>query len=187
MSGRLIANWVYGGFLAGLLLLLLSPILVQSWPAPLVATFLCLPVYMLHQYEEHDNDRFRLFVNQKIGKGRVGLSPLAVFVINVPAVWGIVGMSLVLAATVSLGVGLVAVYLVLLNGTIHVVQAVISRGYNPGMGTAIILFLPLGGYGIAAIQRAGGGTVLMHVVGAGVSIAIHAAIIVHVMRKRPEL
>jgi hypothetical protein len=65
MFARLIANWVYGGFLAGLLLLLLTPVLVHSWAAPLVATFLCLPVYMVHQYEEHDKDRFRLFVNQK--------------------------------------------------------------------------------------------------------------------------
>ena len=183
MFSRLIANWVYGGFLAGLLLLLLSPVLVHSWPAPLVATFLCLPVYMVHQYEEHDNDRFRLFVNQKIGKGRVGLSPLSVFVINVPGVWGIIGMSLALAATVSIGFGLVAVYLVLLNGTIHVVQAVISRGYNPGLGTAITLFLPLGGYGIAAIQHAGDGTAVMHMVGAGTAVAIHAAIIVHVFRQ----
>jgi fatty acid desaturase len=52
MFARLIANWVYGGFLAGLLLLLLTPVLVHSWPASLVTTFLCLPVYMVHQYEE---------------------------------------------------------------------------------------------------------------------------------------
>lgn len=182
MFGRLIANWVYGGFLAGLLLLLLSPILVRAWPAPLVVTFLCLPVYMLHQYEEHDDDRFRQFVNQQIGRGEV-LSPLAVFVINVPGVWGVIGMSLALAATVRIGFGLVAVYLLLVNGTIHVVHAVISRGYNPGLGTAIALFLPLGAYGIAAIQRAGGGTASMHVVGAGAAIAIHAAIIVHVFRQ----
>ena len=68
---------------------------------------------------------------------------MAVFVINVPGVRGVIGISLALAATVSAGFGLVAVYLVLLNGTIHVVQAVISRGYNPGLGTAIVLFLPL--------------------------------------------
>jgi hypothetical protein len=141
---------------------------------------------MVHQYEEHDNDRFRLFVNEKIGKQRVGLSPLAVFVINVQ-VWGVIGISLALAATVSAGFGLVAAYLVLLNGTIHVVQAVISRGYNPGLGTAIVLFLPLGGYGIAAIQQAGGATFLMHMNGAGAAIAIHVAIIVHTMRQRPEL
>jgi len=90
MFGRLIANWVYGGFLAGLLLALLAPILVHARPLPLVITFLCLPVYMIHQYEEHDNDRFRQFVNRQIGKGEV-LSPLAVFIINVPGVWGIVG------------------------------------------------------------------------------------------------
>jgi Protein of unknown function with HXXEE motif len=187
MFARLIANWVYGGFLAGLLLLLLTPLLMHSWPASLVTTFLCLPVYMVHQYEEHDNDRFRLFVNQKIGERRVGLSPLAVFVINVPGVWGVIGISLALAATVSIGFGLVAVYLILLNGTIHVVQAVISLGYNPGLGTAIFLFLPLGGYGITAIQLAGGGTFLMHMTGAGAAIAIHVAIIVHAMRRRPGL
>jgi hypothetical protein len=42
MFAQLIANWVYGGFLAGLLLLLLTPVLVHSWPAWLVTTFLCL-------------------------------------------------------------------------------------------------------------------------------------------------
>jgi hypothetical protein len=42
MLVRLIANWVYGGFLAGLLLLLLTPVLVHSWPVSLVTTFLCL-------------------------------------------------------------------------------------------------------------------------------------------------
>jgi hypothetical protein len=165
----------------------LTSVLVHSWPVSLVTMFLCLPVYMIHQYEEHDNDRFRLFVNQKIGKRRVGLSPLAVFVINVTGVCGVIGLSLALAARVSAGFGLVAVYLVLLNGTIHAVQAVISRGYNPGLGTAIVSFLPLGGYGIAAIQRAGGGTSFMHMTGAGAAIAIHVAIIVHTMRQRPEL
>jgi len=182
MFGRLIANWVYGGFLAGLLLLLLSPILVHAWPAALVATFLCLPVYMVHQYEEHDNDRFRRFVNQQIGRGEV-LSSLAVFVINVPGVWGIIGLSVALAATVRVGFGLIAAYLVVVNGAIHVIHAAIKRGYNPGLGTAIALFLPLGGYGIAAIQHACDGTAVMHVVGAGTAIAIHAAIIVHVFRQ----
>ncbi len=182
MFGRLVANWVYGGFLAGLLLLLLAPVLVGSWSAALVATFLCLPAYMIHQYEEHDDDRFRRFVNQQIGRGEV-LTPLAVFVINVPGVWGIIGISIALAATVRVGFGLMAAYVVAVNGAIHVIHAAIKRGYNPGLGTAIVLFLPLGGYAIAAIQHAGDGTAVMHIVGAGTAIAIHAAIIVHVFRQ----
>ena len=51
MFARLIANWVYGGFLSALLLLLLTPIIVRSWPVSLVTTFLSLPVYMVHQYK----------------------------------------------------------------------------------------------------------------------------------------
>jgi uncharacterized protein with HXXEE motif len=181
MLGRLIANWVYGGFLAGLLMLFLMPVLVRSWPAALVATFLCLPAYMIHQYEEHDNDRFRLYVNQKIG--RDALSRLAVFVINVPGVWGTIGLSLLLAAGVRVGFGLIAVYLLLLNGAIHIIQAAIAREYNPGLGTAVASFLPLGGYGIACIQQADDGSLVMHLTGALVAIGIHVAIIVHVLRK----
>jgi hypothetical protein len=47
-------------------------------------TFLLLPVYILHQYEEHDNDRFRQFFNQTIGQeGKDVLSPWVVFLTNV--------------------------------------------------------------------------------------------------------
>ena len=184
MLKRLIDNWVYGGFLAGLLLLLLTPVIAHSWAPSLLATFLCLPIYMLHQYEEHDNDRFRIFVNQAIGKGREGLSPLAVFVINVPGVWGVIGLSVSLAAMVNVGLGLIAVYLIIVNAIAHIVHAAIFRRYNPGLGTAIGLFLPLGGYGLSAIQQAGGGTISLHLTGAAVAIGIHAAIIAHVTRKQ---
>lgn len=183
MLNRLIVNWVYGGFLAGVLLLALTPILARSWPASLVCTFLCLPVYMLHQYEEHDNDRFRRFVNEAMGKGREVLSPAAVFVINVPGVWGVIAISLALAATLNIGLGLIALYLVVVNGIIHVAHAIIFRRYNPGLGTAIGLFLPLGAYGIMAICRAGGGIAAMHAVGLVVAIGIHVAIIIHVFRQ----
>ena len=145
MLHRLIANWVYGGFLAGLLLLVLTSTLTHSWPAALTATYLCLPIYMLHQYEEHDDDRFRQFFNGIVGNGRRGLSLGAVFLINVPAVWGAIGISLALAASVNIGFGLIAVYLLLINALVHIAHAIAYRGYNPGLGTAIALFLPVGG------------------------------------------
>jgi hypothetical protein len=88
MFKRIIDHWVYGGFLAGVLLLLLAPLLTAAWSTALTATFLHLPFYMLHQYEEHDDDRFRRFFNQTIGKGQEVLSREAVFVTNVPGVWG---------------------------------------------------------------------------------------------------
>ena len=90
MIHRLVINWVYGGFLAGLLLVLLAPLLVHGWPPALAAAFFCLPAYMLHQYEEHDNDRFRIFMNRMLADGHDALTLPAVFIINVPGVWGVI-------------------------------------------------------------------------------------------------
>lgn len=183
MLQRLISHWVYGGALAGLLLLALAPLLLASWPRALAATFLLLPAYMLHQYEEHDRDRFRLFFNQTIGRGFDVLSPLAVFITNVPGVWGVLALSLYGAAWAGLGWALVAVYLVLVNAAVHVVHAVVFRRYNPGLATALVLFVPLGTVTLGLVNRAGGGSVASHVVGLGIAVAIHAAIMVHVLRK----
>lgn len=103
MLDRLLRYWVYGGFIAGLLLLALIPLLSSGWPETLRLTFLFLPLYMLHQYEEHDDDRFRLYINQTIGAGRELLTPLAVFVINIFGVWGAIAAAFVLSALVAPG------------------------------------------------------------------------------------
>ena len=178
MLGRLTTHWVYGGTLAGVLLLLLAPTLTRGWSVPLTATFLLLPLYMLHQYEEHDRDRFRLAINQLMAGGKEVLTPAAVFLINVPGVWGIVGGSWVLAARFGVGWSLVAVYLVLVNALGHIAQAIRLRAYNPGLATAVGLFLPSGLYAWLQVRRAGGGTLEYQLIGLGVALAIHAAILV---------
>jgi Protein of unknown function with HXXEE motif len=183
MLNRLFDNWVYGGFLAGLLLLVLGPLFVVAWPAHLIAVFLCLPAYMIHQYEEHDNDRFRAYANRVIGKGHEVLTKRAVFFTNIVGVWGVLAAALWLAAFKS-GYGLIAAYLLLLNGVIHTVPAILTRRYNPGLATAVIVFLPLGFYCLIAIQRAGGGSAMMHAVGILVAIGAHAAIAIPVIRNR---
>lgn len=183
MLQRLITQWVYGGALAGLLLFVLSPLLIASWSIPLGATFLHLPAYMIHQYEEHDHDRFRLFCNETIGRGLDVLSPLAVFVTNIVGVWLVIALSLYGAASAHLGWALVAVYLVLVNAVVHIVCAVILRRYNPGLVTSVVLFLPLGAFTLLAINRAGGGSASSHALGLGAAIVIHAAVVLHVRRK----
>jgi len=117
----------------------------------------------------------------------VGLSPLAGLRHQRARVCGLVGMSLALAATVNVGFGLVAVYLVILNGLIHVVQAVISRGYNqdweprsPCLFRWADTVSPLS---IGLVARAS----LIQMTGAVAAIGIHVAIIVHAMRRRVGL
>jgi hypothetical protein len=189
MIHRIISYWVYGGFLAAFLLLGLMPVCCCSWSLPLILVFLQLPVYMLHQLEEHDDDRFRNWVNRVLGGGRELLSKTAVFVINVPGVWGVNLVSLLLAATLDLGFGLIGIYLTIVNGTVHVVQAIRMKGYNPGLITAILLFLPVGGLALWAIHAAGTISPAYDVLGFGTAIAIHLAIVAHVvirMRRAPN-
>ena len=182
---RLARSWVYGGFLSGILMLVLLPEIARNWSSALLAVFLQLPIYMLHQYEEHDNDRFRRFVNRTIGGGREVLSPQAVFVINVPGVWGVIAASFLLASNVALGYGLIAVYLTLVNAVVHLVAAAATRSYNPGLGTAAILFLPTGLFGVRALQRTGEVGWKDHLFGLLIAVGIHVAIVVYVqMRKR---
>jgi hypothetical protein len=184
MVHRLVINWVYGGFLAGLMLLLLAPLFVDGWPPALAAAFFCLPAYMLHQYEEHDDDRFRIFVNRILADGHDVLTLPAVFIINIPCVWGVIALSLWLAARVNLGLALIAVYLPLLNAIIHIASAAIKRSYNPGLVTAIVFFLPVCGWCLWTIQRSGYGTPAMHAIGVGSALAIHLVIVISVLRNR---
>ncbi|MDB5587879.1 MAG: hypothetical protein JWP26_2849 [Devosia sp.] len=182
MLGRLIRNWVYGGSLAGVLLLALTPVLTTGWSWPLTAVFLTIPVYMLHQYEEHDADRFRAKVNEMFGKGHDVLPVAAVFVINVPGVWGVNALAFALAASVGMGWGLIALYTMLANSLVHVVQAVVTRGYNPGLVTSIVLFLPLGVAGSWAVNATTGAvTMAEQVTAIAVAVLIHIAIQAYVL------
>jgi hypothetical protein len=142
---------------------------------------------MLHQYEEHDADRFRLYVNREIGGGAEVLTPAAVFVINIGAVWVLDVVVIYLAAGVDLGLGLIAAYLMLVNAVIHILGAIRGRRYNPGLVTAVVLFLPVSIGTIAAIDDAGAGTLQGHVIGFIIAIAIHAAIVVYALRRRQAL
>jgi hypothetical protein len=181
MLNRLYANWVYGGVLAGALLLALTPLLTQGWPLPLVCTFLCLPAYMFHQYEEHEDDRFRSYVNNLLGPGRRGLTVRDVFVINIFGIWVVFAVVLWLAVRVHTGFGLIAIYGLLVNAAVHIVVAIAKRGYNPGVATSLLLFLPLGGYGWWAFHQGAEGYLAVgyfyDALALGLTIALHLVIV----------
>lgn len=175
MLRRLVDNWVYGGFLAGLLLLALTPVLARDWPLALCLVYFAIPVYMLHQFEEHDSDRFHRKINEVFGKGQDVLPPVAIFLINIPVVWGVNALAFA-AANVDLGWGLIALYTLVANCLTHVVQAAVARAYNPGLGTAILLFLPLGVFGSYAVITTTNVTLTQHLVALAVAIGAHLAI-----------
>jgi hypothetical protein len=178
LLARLQAHWVYGGALAGLLLLLLTPLFARGWTGPETLSFLALPAYMLHQYEEHDADRFRQFVNRTIGGGREALTVADVFWINIAGVWLTLALGLWAMLRLDTGWGVFAAWFILVNAAAHLAQAAALRRPNPGVWTGAFLFLPLSLAILSAL--AGTATLAQHLVTLALVLALHAAILVRV-------
>jgi hypothetical protein len=65
--------------------------------------------------------------------------------------------------------------------------ALYARRYNPGLATSIVLFLPVGGWALWAVQASGAATSVDHLIGFGVGVAIHAIIIAYAKIRRSQL
>ena len=176
----LASYWVIGaGFMAAALLAL-APVLAATLPLTVFLIFLHSPLYMLHQVEEHAGDRFRRFANERMFGGREGLSVPAVLVINLPLVWGLNLAALYAVAFCGPGWGLVAPYALVVNALNHLAAGLKLHAYNPGLVTALVLFLPLGFVTITLIAREPSVGLADHLVGLGGALLLHALIIAHV-------
>ena len=175
----LVDHWVPGALFMGVVLLALTPLLAMSWELPLLLIFLHLPGYMVHQVEEHWGDRFRTYINEKVFGGVEALTPGGVLWINLPGVWGVNIVALYLAYFYDAGWALAAPYLMLVNAFAHLVNAMQTQEYNPGLATAVLIFLPLG---LVSLYMAGGAP-LQHGIGVAVALAIHALIGIRANRR----
>jgi hypothetical protein len=174
-------RWVAAaGFMAGALLALV-PLLGSAFALPLVLIFLCSPAYMVHQVEEHTGDRFRRFFNQRLFGGRDALTVADVLVVNLPMVWGLNLAALYAALVWGDGYGLVAPYALVVNALVHVAAAARLRIYNPGLATAVLLFVPLGLAAITLIGREPGVGIVFHLAALAIAVLLHVAIVAWVL------
>lgn len=180
-------NWQYAGVVAGLFYLANLPLLDRSGGLPALLLWLQVPVYMAHQFEEYLHDRFRRYVNLEVGHGLPVLSHRAVTVINVGSVWGIDLLAVYLARSGWPGGALLAFYLAIVNAIIHIAAAIGSRSYNPGLVTAAGLLLPMGIWGAILYSRAHGLSWGDHGIAIVLIVALHGAIVAHVLRRRVQL
>lgn len=158
----LIGNWMkIGTYAVPFLFFCVLTMRGQHETGPLLADFKVLSVgllvaYILHQDEEHWID---LFGNRYAFLGHINqlfatfggcqdrmpcpLTPAAIFVINTSLVW-LVGMIAIWRAPSHLFPALAMAGIVLVNAVSHIGAAVLQREYNPGLLTALVLFIPAG-------------------------------------------
>lgn len=170
-------QWPKAGLLCAVFLIGLLPLLLSSVGLALTLVFVQLPAYLIHQWEEHADDRFRVYFNARFGGGEPLLTRLATFRINILGVWVLNAIGIYLAYFVTPGAGLCAGYLSLANGLSHLGQAARLREYNPGLATAFLLLIPLGCWCIAVAGAHAG--VGYHAFGAAVAVGLHVLIVLY--------
>lgn len=168
----LVQHWVVAAVYVAVLLTLLAPLIYRGWGLGALLIHLCGIAYALHQLEEHWGDRFRRFVNDRVFGGVDALTINAVWWINVPGVWGLNIAALYAAVDGAPAIGLAAPYLMLVNALVHGLGA-LRFGYNPGLATAVLLFVPLGVTALMVIPA----TLAAHFAGLAVAVAVHLALI----------
>lgn len=176
-------HWTYGGVCCAPIILLLGLPHYESWPVYWSALYLLLPAYMLHQFEEHYQDRFRLFFNQTIGQGFEILSPFTVWLTNIVGVWFVLTVAFLSAVYKLDQFSVVGPALLLVNAIVHIAHAIKFRSYNPGLWTAIFAFLPMGLWTLSALPEQ---TMFVYVCNFTAAVLLHALILVHAIRRLRE-
>lgn len=153
----LIPHWMkVGTYLAPILLFqfALQPFDRDSRSKARTLAMWMLVLYIIHQFEEHWVDVFgnvyafqgsvNDLVTQALGQptGSVeALTPLSIFVINTSLVW-LVGLLAIWRSHRSMFPALAMNAIILVNAITHTLAAVVKTAYNPGLVTALALFLP---------------------------------------------
>ena len=115
--------------------------------------WMLLIVYLIHQFEEHGVDLlgrsyfFITYAQNLIGEfgpgGGFVLTPLAIYRTNTLVVW-LPFLIAVWGGRRFIWPGLAVAGLLLANGVFHISVALWREEYNPGLGSAIVLFVPVG-------------------------------------------
>jgi hypothetical protein len=167
-------QWPAASLFAALFLFAILPLFAGIAGTALALVFAQLPIYLVHQWEEHTGDRFRAYVHRRLSGGREVLTPGLTFVINFLAVWIFDLAALYFAWGAIPAAGLAAGYLAIVNAVVHILPAIVRREYNPGLATAVVLFLPIGGW---CVWEVGAGVGFRaHVIALNLAVGGHALI-----------
>jgi hypothetical protein len=187
LGSWIVDNWSRMALPFAILALCSLPIFSSAENLSLILLYTLLPLYMIHQYEEHAHGRFVEFFNATVGKGYGVLTKVSAFWINILEVWVAFLITFYLARYVAIGFALVPIYMTLVNGLTHVIASLALRRYNPGLYTSVVLFFPWCVFLLFYFSRITPSSLLFNGIGLLAAIIGHVIIVVYVLRRRSKL
>lgn len=149
MISWLYKNWAKLCIILSIIVALIILLVVKTNNILLFLIWIQIPIYLLHQFEEHSwPGGFKKFVNKEIFNVEVGEYPLNdinIFWINVPIIWVLMPIFASLSY-INLFFGLWIPYFAVFNSLTHVIGAIVKRKYNPGLFVSLVLGIPVATY-----------------------------------------
>jgi hypothetical protein len=149
-------------------------------------TWLSVPLYMFHQYEEYVfPGGFQRELNSILLKdpsAEEKINSRDTFFINIIYIW-VAGPVLIVLGLVSIIFPIIWVSLFIVNGVIHVIGSIGKRKYTPGLFFSIIFNLPLGIYILVNIWMNSLAGLWVYVGGIILGIILHALLFVILIAK----
>jgi hypothetical protein len=153
MNNTVLYQWPWFSLFIGITYVVFMPILFRiksAWKDKLLL-WLPLPLYFIHQFEEHGIDFLgRHYEFQSFFCGSLGFendlahcpgTPLFIFAVNIGMLWvaGILG-GLFGSRKPLLVSGFVGI--IFINAVTHISNGIVHLHYNPGLVTSFLIFLP---------------------------------------------
>lgn len=175
-------NWLYTNWAKlSLFLAVIAAVPIYIFIKPenflLFLIWLQLPIYLLHQFEEHNWNGFKNYVNRNVFKVKEGDFPLndkIIFWVNIPIIWILIPISSGLSFA-NIMFGLWIPYFAVFNSLSHVIISVRNREYNPGLLISLILGIPVGIYALIIFYS------YIHVPALISAISIFFAVVLHIL------
>ena len=187
----MVARWLYKNWAK--LCLILSVIttlvtfsIVGTSNIVLFFIFIQIPVYLLHQFEEHAwPGGFKNYVNQRVFKADgtdYPLNDVSVFWVNIPIIWILMPLFASLSY-LNLFFGLWIPYFAVINSLTHVVAAVIKKEYNPGLVVSLVLGIPIGIYALGLFYASISVPLLVTLLSVLAAVLMHLVLIIFIRRR----
>ena len=148
MLNWLYKNWAKLSVLFAIVLTVFIVIFIKLENIVLFLIWIQIPIYLLHQFEEHAWNGFQNYINKKVFKVHEGNFPLNeknIFWINIPIIWILMPIFAGLSS-INIMFGLWIPYFAVFNSLSHVIFSIRNREYNPGLIISLILGIPVGTY-----------------------------------------